>query len=161
MALRRSARALVVDADERILLAAFDFGDRQLWATPGGGIEPGESVLEALRRELDEELGFALDDDHDPPLVWHRTVEDPHVIAGFDGVAEEVFLVRCERFAPRGRLSDEELEAEHLVGLRWWSIAEIAAARAAGTTFSPRALDELLAPLLVDGPAPAPLRIGL
>jgi len=33
------------------------------WALPGGRLEPGESAIEAARRELSEEVGLALDRD--------------------------------------------------------------------------------------------------
>ena len=63
--LRPGARALVVDPDEQILLLPVPVDDGvSVWITPGGGIETGESPLDALRRELVEEVGLRL---NDPP----------------------------------------------------------------------------------------------
>ncbi len=46
-------RALVVDAEGKIFLIkhTYAFG----WQCPGGGVEPGETIGEALARELSEE----------------------------------------------------------------------------------------------------------
>lgn len=53
--LRHGARALVIDHEDRILLLRVLVDDgASVWITPGGGIEPGESPLEALERELVE-----------------------------------------------------------------------------------------------------------
>jgi 8-oxo-dGTP diphosphatase len=38
-------------------------------------VEPGETLLAALRRELHEEVGLAVDDD--PVHVWHQEVVAP------------------------------------------------------------------------------------
>ena len=56
--LRLATRAIVLDPCDRILLVRFDFGDRVVWATPGGGIEEGETDERAVRRELAEEAGL-------------------------------------------------------------------------------------------------------
>ncbi|MGN6695792.1 MAG: NUDIX domain-containing protein [Aquihabitans sp.] len=158
--LRPSARALLVDADGCILLAEFVLPHMRLWATPGGGIEPGETSREALERELVEEVGLVLADD--PPLVWRRTVVVEGIVEGYDGVLEDFYLVPVERFDPRGELTDEQLRAENVVSFRWWSPAEIQAATSSKAGyFSPRYLGDLLVDLHRDGPPAVPHELGL
>ena len=56
--LRPATRALVLDDADRVLLVRMGDGDRAVWVTPGGGVEPGETDDEAVRRELLEETGL-------------------------------------------------------------------------------------------------------
>jgi 8-oxo-dGTP diphosphatase len=47
--------ASVFDSSGRILLVRHGYGSRQ-WSTPGGRVEPGESPVSALLREVNEEI---------------------------------------------------------------------------------------------------------
>ncbi len=51
--------ALII-REGKILLAEHLKGGRQYWLLPGGGVEYGESVEEALQRELREEAGLEI-----------------------------------------------------------------------------------------------------
>ncbi|HEY6727635.1 MAG TPA: NUDIX domain-containing protein [Polyangiaceae bacterium] len=53
---RLSAHAVITEASGRILLLKAAYGD-EAWGLPGGGLEPGETLHEALVRECHEELG--------------------------------------------------------------------------------------------------------
>jgi hypothetical protein len=64
--------------------------------------------------------------DADPPDVWHQEVAAPGQADGYDGVASDYFLVRATRFDPRGALTDDELAAEHITGMRWRRHEDIA-----------------------------------
>mgnify|MGYP000900315562 CR=1 FL=1 len=158
--LRHAVRALVVDPDDRLLLARYELPHIALWATPGGGREPGEGLRDTLARELREEIGLALPD-RPLPHVWHRTVVSPLAVEGFDGIVEDYFLLRTDHFEPRGELTDEQLRAENLLELRWWGLPEIRVAEAERVKWSPRHLLDLYEALLRDGPPAEPLPLAL
>ncbi len=48
-----AARVVCLDAADRVLLLKWrdPYDGSRLWEPPGGGIEPGETLLEAARRE--------------------------------------------------------------------------------------------------------------
>jgi 8-oxo-dGTP diphosphatase len=132
--LRHSVRGLVLDEDNCVLLYRFIAPDSGLvvWAPPGGGVQDGESLLQALVRELDEEIGLPLSES--PVHVWHQRVEDPDLVDGYDGVINDYYLIRAKHFVPHGSLTDMELAAELVGDFDWWSRF----GRAAVNTFATR-----------------------
>jgi 8-oxo-dGTP pyrophosphatase MutT (NUDIX family) len=75
---RPSARALITDPDERVLLlrvrdaVALNAADpvTDYWITVGGGVEPGETFETAIVREIFEETGHVIGDPG--PCIWRR-----------------------------------------------------------------------------------------
>ena len=127
---RDTARALVLDPDDRLLLIAYEAdvdvdparpGLRRFWFTPGGGLEPGESREEALRRELEEEIGVA--DVGPAPVVARR--ETPFLLFRRKRfVRESYHLVRLSSPAiDTARLA--ETEDNPVLDVRWWPLDEL------------------------------------
>ncbi len=149
---RTAVRALVVDADDRVLLLRFEnpVTHDVWWATPGGGIEPGESEEQAFRRELAEEIGL---EGHEPgPAVWERT----HVFPwnrGLHSQFERFHLVRVDRHEVNPTI---DLVPEGVYGHRWWTLDELAKTT---ERLAPRGLATQLRDLLEHGPPAAPIDV--
>lgn len=151
-AYRLAARVILLDPDDRVLLAQWELEDRSWWAMPGGGLTPGETHEDAAKRELAEETGLL--EVSLGPMVWRRE----HVYQ-WKGVTyrqrELFFMCRVHSFDVQstGLLAPEEL------GHRWWSVNEIR--EATTDEFAPRRLAHFLAKLLDEGPPLRPIDVGV
>jgi TDG/mug DNA glycosylase family protein len=152
--LRDAVRAVLLDPADRLLLVRFVFPDREVWAPPGGGVEAGEPDEPALRRELAEECGLYEFDLG--PQLWFRT----HWQLGerWGGQTDRYFLVCVPAFEPSPELTADQLRAEGVDGMRWWTPGELAAST---ERYAPTRLPGLVAGVRADGPPPTPIQVGV
>ncbi len=107
---RLAARAIVLDQGRLLLVNAWPGPDCNLWCAPGGGVEPGQSLPDNLRREVLEETGLEIEvglpclvnEFHDPGSGFHQV---------------EIFF-RCALIA--GTLSESWQDPEGIVNRRQW-----------------------------------------
>jgi 8-oxo-dGTP pyrophosphatase MutT (NUDIX family) len=133
---------VLLDAASRVLLfEGRDLADQsdteRWWFTAGGGVEEGESLIEAARREL-----------------WEETALSGLQLAGPLHVRQVDFLNHGEPlsqvehyFAARtadvavGASGWTELEQKAVTAWRWWSIAEL---ETTSVRYFPQELTELV-----------------
>jgi 8-oxo-dGTP pyrophosphatase MutT (NUDIX family) len=155
---RPGARVLLLDASNRLLLlrAIVDPDDpAPIWITPGGGVEVGETHVEAARRELREELNL---DDLDLSRcvwtrehVWYWTLRDQWI-----ATRERFYVAHLDEEAPDLTLYPDEMLI--MDDLRWWTLTEIETTE---ETVSPRGLAQLLPPILAGDYPDPPIDAGV
>ncbi|HET9073020.1 MAG TPA: NUDIX domain-containing protein [Solirubrobacteraceae bacterium] len=155
---RRAARVLLVDPDDRLLLfrSRHEVTGGAFWYPVGGQVEAGESFEAAVVREAFEETGLA----HLSlgPEVFRR-----RFIFRFRGVVwdayERWWLARVDTFAPQfGGM--EALESGEFADCRWMSAADLTTVAAAGDHLTPATLLSYLPRLLTGELTGAPYEVG-
>jgi len=140
---RRAGRVLLVAPDGATLLVLGqdpqDLDRGPCYWTPGGGADGDETVTEAARREVREELGYSLDDLG--PVVLERRAEFD--FGGRRIRQTESFYLVCvgDRFAAEPEALTE-LEAEAILGFEWLTPQQM--------RHNPRSIYPICLPDLID-----------
>ena len=142
---RETARVILCKPNSEIFLLKTHFdpevGLPPRWITPGGGIDEGETVIQAAMRELAEETGLEVSPEALGELIWvtegrwdwadgrnHHTYVD------------HFYLLQIQDFALdiSGWTADEHRDVlEH----RWWSLDDL---KRSGESVSPPGLVDFL-----------------
>lgn len=69
---RFSVHAVILNSEGKILQLKSTYGDKR-WGLPGGGVEPGETVHQALIRECREELGVNITNHILTGFYYHKS----------------------------------------------------------------------------------------
>lgn len=126
---RPSSRLLLLDALDRLLLFKFvhlagALQGEMFWATPGGGLDPGESYEAAACREMFEETGIRI---ADPGRQIARRSVTFTMVDGEQVCSDErYFLIRIGS-AEISSTHWTALERTAIAAQRWWRPAELAA----------------------------------
>ena len=118
---RPSSRLLILDQHKRLLLFKFahrsgPLAGQTFWATPGGGLDPGESYEAAACREMLEETGLRID--NPGPRIAQRSavfrVPDGQMVSA----DERFFLIRVGELKISTQLWSD-LERATMADHRW------------------------------------------
>lgn len=121
---RRGARLILLDAAGRVLMVRghdVDNPSRSWWFTVGGGIDPGETGVDAAVRELAEETGLVVDAaDVVGPVARRRAVFD--FAARTVRQDEEFFVARLAEPGPIATDGWTDVERSFMDEVRWWDL---------------------------------------
>lgn len=147
---RETARIVLLNQQQEVFLLNTHFDPEVMlpprWITPGGGIDPGETVLAAAIRELHEETGLVVTADQLGEQIWqtegrwnwgdgqnHHTYVDYFFQLNLVDLALDDLLLD-----DAGWTEDEHRDVlEH----RWWNLAELIES---GEQVGPHGLAEFL-----------------
>jgi 8-oxo-dGTP pyrophosphatase MutT (NUDIX family) len=126
---RETARIMLVDEDLSIFLLKTHFdpevGLPPRWLIPGGGIDLGETDLEAAVRELREETGLIVNQTElgEPVLVRSGRWDWADGMS-YHTYKDTIFMLNVKNFEPDvSGFTDAELR--DILEYRWWNISDL------------------------------------
>lgn len=125
-----------------MLLTHFDpeVGLPPRWLTPGGGIDQGESAVEAAVRELYEETGLKVSADQLGEVVWHTSGRWDWTDGNFHTYEDTFYHLVVDGLDLNDSGWTQE-EFRDVVEFRWWNPRELLATR---DSVAPHGLAEFL-----------------
>ena len=148
---RPAARVVLLSPDDKLLYlhAREERTGREFWVMPGGGLEVGESLEEAAKREAWEETGIDVDLG---PCLWTRhhifEWEDKHL-----NQFEVFYLARSVTTELRAPNPDS-----YIFDHRWWTISDLALSE---EQFAPRKIGQLIGPVVAGNIPSEPFECGV
>jgi 8-oxo-dGTP diphosphatase len=118
---RTTARIVVINNEDKVLLLKMHNSGKSFWLTPGGKIEDGETPLQAAQRELFEETGIT----HAKFTIPHEWyIEHVGICDGKQTIFKEhIFLAHLANATVHfNNLVD--YEKEELINFAWWDVRE-------------------------------------
>ena len=107
---RMSSHAVICNQHGQILLLKANYAEHA-WGLPGGGLDVGETIHEALIRECQEELGCDIDIQYLSGVYYHSAVNS------------HAFIFRCELKNMTGNIKIQ-LSHEHSE-YDWFDLASL------------------------------------
>ena len=126
---RETARIMLVDEQNCIFLLKTHFdpevGLPPRWLTPGGGIDAGETTLEAAVRELREETGMRVNpEDLGEPVLVSSGRWDWADGLNYHTYTDTIYELKVKNFDPdTSGFTQDELR--DILEYRWWTVQEL------------------------------------
>lgn len=129
MKTRHTVRVLLFNTQDELLLFRYrndpnihNVGkppmDTDYWGTVGGGIEEGEDLEQAIRREIEEETGHT--GITIGPVVWHRAVD--LMFYGDLLHVDEKYVVAHTAGMDISTAGHTQIERKFVAETRWWTL---------------------------------------